>query len=697
MSNISLTFSLNPSFEFLTNVSLKPKKSNVKSLLESIINKFNTKEDIEFDISVCNQPISPMVRDFLKKEFSKLRFSTKIGFIYAYHDPEYPGKFFLIDGQQRITTLYLLLLALYKRQPEKHDIFRELYFNNSQPKLDYRVREITHDYLVSLIENEISTSNSKFVESNKYYDYLYTSDLTTRTITDNYELIEQIIDKDINKENIPLFTQYIEHFVEFNFFDTNISSQGERLYLYMNSRGESLSFQENIKSILFRKCANEEKETFGHRWEEWQDFYWNHRGNNPNADKGFQEFIKWAVILHICSTENVKLKPSRELENGKRQTKSQIIEDYIRVEQKREKAIIQFEDYIKNYIKENSSFDFIWLQDVQYAIKMLYKLYIKAKDKKGNRLFSNIISENWLSEMSNTINYLPLLSILRYLMRFRSASMLFRSASVADVLRLGVYMKNKSYEDNRSKNPDTATIDAIYMVNNIPNSSDFIQKDDYRICSDIDKEIFDKLRIANDRNDWEKALYEFVFISDGNIAKFLDGNPYCIWKCSTSPEDFKRTLSLFLDKIYNHRHSKELRQELLRYGDYYVDENGGSSNLTAEWFDRYNWLSSTTDWRIRLTDNAFIENILKPYLNNSTPTANIDDKWYKSFLDEDFGIDLFIGDFKFLYHENSGRIILLQGKQAGEFKSFDLEILMFKKLYNKLTGNNAKIWIYNYM
>jgi uncharacterized protein with ParB-like and HNH nuclease domain len=51
-------------------------------------------------------------------------YSTKIGFIYAYHDPNYPGKFFLIDGQQRITTLYLLLIALYKEQPDRWNEFK---------------------------------------------------------------------------------------------------------------------------------------------------------------------------------------------------------------------------------------------------------------------------------------------------------------------------------------------------------------------------------------------------------------------------------------------------------------------------------------------------------------------------------------------------------------------------------------------
>lgn len=64
------------------------------------------------------------------------------------------------------------------------------------------------------------------------------------------------------------FKDYVENYIEFNYFDTNISSQGERLYLYMNSRGEDLSRQESLKAMLIERSDNKLED--GKMWEDWQ-------------------------------------------------------------------------------------------------------------------------------------------------------------------------------------------------------------------------------------------------------------------------------------------------------------------------------------------------------------------------------------------------------------------------------------------
>ena len=225
---------------------------------------------------------------------------------------------------------------------------------------------------------------------------IYDNDVTTKTINVNYKEIKRIINEREGCLVINDFIDYIENYVEFNFFDTNISSQGERLYIYMNSRGESLSYQETVKALLISKCKEEEKSGFGIQWEKWQDFFWQHRGANINADDGLRNFLKWSVVLHMCSTANVILKDA-EKRGIRKQTENEIKEDYIRVEIDKEKKNVQFEEYIKNYIKNNDSFTTDWLNKVMAAVVQLSTFI-----ENGDEVFVN---DTWLSATQS--NLLP--------------------------------------------------------------------------------------------------------------------------------------------------------------------------------------------------------------------------------------------------------------------------------------------------
>src|SRR5690606_15081144 len=143
------------------------------------------------------------------------------------------------------------------------------------------------------------------------------------------------------KNSFDNFLEYIEDYIEVNYFDTNISEQGEQLYLYMNSRGEFLSHQEIVKSeIVKNELTFDDKKEVGKQWEEWQNYFWIYRGNNENADIGFEEFLKWCSILHICTFHCEEHLVFEEVK-GKRQTIREAKENYInrtksKVERQRE-------------------------------------------------------------------------------------------------------------------------------------------------------------------------------------------------------------------------------------------------------------------------------------------------------------------------------------------------------------------------
>lgn len=647
------------------------KEQNVRNLLESIKAKYEGKESVELTINANNATLSDSIKGYLSKEYEKLMYSTKIGFIYAYHDPNYPGKFFLIDGQQRITTLYLLLIALYKQQPQRWIEFQERYFAQSLPKLDYRVREVTHDFLIQLIIHELSQGQTPFSQSVAYYGVIYDKDETTKNIWNNYSIISKFVS---TLNDIPSFTEYLEHFVEFNFFDTNISAQGERLYLYMNSRGENLSYQETIKSMIISK--GEQKLEEGREWEKWQDFFWNNRGDNQNADQGFQNFLKWAVILHIFSFEDPIIKEA-QMVNNKLQGRNEIIEDYIRVESVYEKSKQQY-IVIRSYIKDNPSFDCLWLKQVMKAVQHLY-------NSSPQSLF---VYDKWLSQETTTIEYAVLLPLLRYLMIYPEIDHVY-------VKRLAYFLKNKTYNETHAKNPDRAVCLLLEMLKGLPACGDIyeVQAPDLsRFFTKLEIDIFATIRNHPDREKWE--LYLADFIKNESLEKFLQGNFKCIWKISNTPDEFNQTMEKFINKIYNERTSPVLRQQLLRYGTYSYKSEGGSSNLAGRWLPRYNFISNDDDWRAILNNEEFIASHLQPLLYEQEPNCGYE-KWMVPFL-EHKAKELFIGSYKYLWEESdvSPRIILLDAIQAGEHKSWHIENILLKERLNSMHDCHA--WNWNY-
>ncbi|WP_293924770.1 DUF262 domain-containing protein [Sphingobacterium sp. UBA6320] len=269
--------------------------TQVNGLLESVMQRFDTKDASRLRIYDQDRLINDAgTIEYLSKEFNRLKYKLKLGFLYAYHDKEFPGRFFLIDGQQRITTLYLLLMALYVRAGLSTK-FAEQYFVNGLPKVDYKVRESAHDFLLLFINDVLNQKD--VVKNPNYFENEYKYDKTVNNLKNNFNLIVSYLSKKKELDNEQLI-DYVENYVEFNYFDTNLSSQGEKLYLYMNSRGAKLSSQELLRAKLIEKIdKSEEKIKAGEKWEEWQDFFFRNKCDNENADLGFEHFLTLVTIL----------------------------------------------------------------------------------------------------------------------------------------------------------------------------------------------------------------------------------------------------------------------------------------------------------------------------------------------------------------------------------------------------------------
>ncbi len=254
---------------------------------EGVITKFlsDLKNKIGVCCNECNLPSSEN--------------KINIGFLYSYK-PDYVkiehDRFLdenLIDGQQRFTTLFLLLFycALKETRADgknrKEEFLTLIRFEeNIRMCFDFRVRDLTKRFMLELIEKVDSIEQIQNIDKQTWFLKDYKNDVSIKSIRNALGFIQNIF-----SDNTRYFNHII-NYVVFWHFKTEATSQGEELYITMNARGEELADNEVTKAALM--VGGSEIYEWGKKWEEWQQFFWENSDKTnpcPSADKGFNGFL----------------------------------------------------------------------------------------------------------------------------------------------------------------------------------------------------------------------------------------------------------------------------------------------------------------------------------------------------------------------------------------------------------------------
>ena len=217
-----------------------------------------------------------------------------IGFLYSYNpiylnnEGEHAFDECLIDGQQRFTTLFLLLLCRSVCENRIQDFLNLIRWEEGNLAFDYKVRSLTHMFLFDLIM-AVEKNGKETIDEilyGKYPNWLmqdYQNDATINAMLGALKTITEVFDNPSD-----YYFDFLLNRIRFWHFRTDVTSQGEELYITMNSRGEELSGNESSKAQLF---SSADQIVWGPKWEIWQTFFWRNRGGNENADKGFNNFL----------------------------------------------------------------------------------------------------------------------------------------------------------------------------------------------------------------------------------------------------------------------------------------------------------------------------------------------------------------------------------------------------------------------
>lgn len=213
-------------------------------------------------------------------DMARIDRSFQLGFLYSYARG---GELHLIDGQQRMTTLVLLAFFCACQEGESSDIVIA-----SLKNFSYRVRIESELFLHSLFnhKNDFSKDTSLFLSEKlkdcNWYRLKFNTDTTIDSMVNSLDTIYKLWRK--LGDNFKITTTWLLDHIKFWTFEVAQTSQGEELYISMNSRGEALTDSELLKPRLFErakelKCCS--AESWGKAWDNWEEFIFSNRGDNP--------------------------------------------------------------------------------------------------------------------------------------------------------------------------------------------------------------------------------------------------------------------------------------------------------------------------------------------------------------------------------------------------------------------------------
>jgi uncharacterized protein with ParB-like and HNH nuclease domain len=621
-------------------------KNNVLKLLTSIQEDSRRQSKLaEGTTDEALSKLSPEIREALQRTLKAERRYTNIGFIYAYFDPELIDRYFLIDGQQRVTTLYLLLLSL-SIKASRQDYFRRTYFDNQIPKVDYKVREAAHDFLVNVIGYLLNSGDIANVKDQYWYHSEYENDKTIQSLIHNYSTINDFvkssdIDFDFAQNNIELW-----------YYDTQKSEQGEELYIYMNSRGEAVQVNENIKAQLLEGLSEQEKHNWGLTWEGWQNFFWKNRDDNKNADDGFNEFLKWInIIERIASSRNESL---------------EVLADFIR----------EIQD------KTELTIEYLGLNTINQYFDALERI---ASDKR-----IEYFNSGWLHDGLNSREYIQWLPMLMYTARHQEED-------YTAINRYSRYFFNIVRKDEVSKSSPDYAVHAIrltheFLSKNLKDVVDLATLTGFDTI--VTKEESFKLGLYKNpvssftREDYEKSFWmvEDFDLSLGSLQIVLGAARLTI----DDPERFDLILfNNYATKFTSLFRSRNdlLRRALFTFGNYWIHV-GFSTKLGMS---KYSFGYNTDEWRriVRSESGSrFVKDFLDYFVLNEAVLANLGVQEQLEHRIQDFvenghtipmwSYELITKPVVLEYSQNKracagddGPIYLLQGSKAHNYKTLE--------------------------
>ncbi|OAB32988.1 DUF262 domain-containing protein [Paenibacillus glacialis] len=644
-----------------------------------------------------NDKITEIRNGFLDNLYDALIQDKHLDLDFVYGNLQDNEVFIPLDGQQRLTTLFLLHWYLAVKEGKRQEASRFLI------NFSYETRTSSREFCNALVNDESVKIDT--VELDKLFPvssqiknapWFFISWKRDPTIKSMLVMIDAIHER--FKYSDLLFTKLTNsdsNLVSFQFIKLENFGLEDSLYIKMNARGKALTSFENFKAkfeqLLTEKEEKSElikgftKEYANNIDSKWTDLFWCYRDPISNLfDDQIMNFIRAMVI------NNYALMGNYELDN-------------------RLNYLIEYSKHV-SFVKYNefASFDSNVIHDITIMLDSLY-------NSDGNKIKTYLIDRSLIDE-----------NIL--------FDKIIRNSNITYTDRIRFYALSQFFKQNQSNIDSEQLYNWIRVIRNLSeytqynNVRDFVRS--IRSIAQIISESSDILhfliqvknadlgflgeQVEEERikavlilksNRWEKAVIEaenhgyfkgqisFLLKFSNILFAYRNGNKELNWTAEIDDEYYGKFIEYFkkASAVFNNsglEANHDLwRRALLCKGDYLLSNNLNRSFL----IDSHRDIS----WKRLLRENEkrdFVQNLLDDIdtqnisasLQKVIDNSNVDD-WRKYFIKYPYLIEEGCGANKYIRMKSNRDILLLNSSTTGgyckEYYTYALYLELKKNNY----------------
>jgi len=614
------------------------------------------------------------------------------------------SNFIPLDGQQRLTTLYLLHWYLLKsiQIENKDDVLKQL------SGFSYKTRNSTKEFCEFLIGagSKLNYKSEKsiieIIEESPAFYTIWKRDPSVQGMLTTLNEIHELLKMD-DKKALAVFWNNLatNRKITFDFLDLDEYEQTDELYVKMNARGKQLTDFEHFKSWLHEYIKSNLLTISENKWSDyidtiWLDLFWKNRQENTfEVDGIIYNFVKSINLYEYVILTDKEL-INKELINKIRETNEE--KNFISITEYEDSAYFSGRslDFMFTCLNQLTNIDLEALHKVNEGITLFPFMGSQSKSVKLPLTF---LSEDLNPSLPDRVFYYA------FLLFVTDSSIDINEEISKEQLKKWMRICRNLIYNTYIQNPDNF-IDAIKAMNEFS-----VHK--YRVEEAI---LEDKVSVKFFDTQLKEEINKIEYFKKGENwkAKIIEteNHPYFygqigfIFKLINNIDDYSKFefYANKLSKIFNKVESNHFlfHRLLLSKGDYLIQSSSKWSFCES---DAGSLRARQDNWRKVFNDDKKL-GYLKSVLDESTSLDISADSlrnystrnWELFFIKEKYFENITYLKDSLIDWESDWNIRLLEkptykGKHADLFSHslyLDLKIEKFEVKYNSVNGRRTE-------
>jgi len=252
---------------------------------------------------------------FLRSLFNALTLEDAVSrqpldldFVYGNYEDSDNKIFSVLDGQQRLTTLFLLHWFLAVENGRLTDFRKQFVTPEGMSRFTYKTRPSTTEFFNALMAKDFLICNSRISEQITDYQWFYLSWKQDPTVQACLCMLDAIQEMFAEKSEglFEKLSDTVNPYITFQFLNLHSFGLSDELYIKMNARGKPLTVFENFKAKFEQfiqscdqpwpdyKLAFNDRNVDGYDYfihkidTDWADLFWPYR-NTCSKDNAFDD------------------------------------------------------------------------------------------------------------------------------------------------------------------------------------------------------------------------------------------------------------------------------------------------------------------------------------------------------------------------------------------------------------------------